>query len=114
MRLHRSLALVLRSWLAIFRMSVTLSGSGFIPSGVYLFPKKETTLLDVAFLGIEYQALSFCLLHQVNELSVMVFLILHNVVGYRCHTCQTVNMLIHPALEYVLRRYANKLLVNQV
>ena len=58
-------------------------------------------LLDVVFFAVEYQVLSFCWLYQVDELSVMVFLILtenNNVVGYGFHACQTVKMLIHPAL----------------
>ena len=60
----------------------------------------------MVFFAVEYQALSFCWLYQVDELSVMVFLILtenNNVVGYGYHACQIVKMLIHPALECLLR-----------
>ncbi len=59
----------------------------------------------MSFLAVEHQALSFCLFHQIDEISVMVFLILpenHDVIGYGYNTCQAIKVLIHPALEYIL------------
>ena len=67
--------------------------------------ERDTALLGMAFLAVEHQTLSVCLCHHIDEIFVMVFLVLpenHNAIGYGYNTCQAINMLIHPALEYVL------------
>ena len=73
---------------------------------LYVAEERDTTLLDVAFLAVENQTISFGRLHQVDEVYVMIFLVLaenHNVIGYCDDTRHTIQMLVHSVMEDILR-----------